>query len=256
VFNADLGRSLKPRPFVLGALAGLLLAYLAPFGSDRASTAQRYIYWPGVVLAGTLLGVMVSAAVNAVVDRGGRRPILTTVLTAVAMTPPGTLFILVATRAVFGDALQMSYLTLLGPVLLLSLAMTGLNLIARQGPGDADAPPPPVENTASEAQAAPFLERLPPRLRGAEVHAVQAEDHYLRVYTARGSDLILMRLADAISELQGLDGAQTHRSWWVARAAIQEVRRGDGRAILVLPDGVEAPVSRNFAPALRERGWF
>jgi DNA-binding LytR/AlgR family response regulator len=101
-----------------------------------------------------------------------------------------------------------------------------------------------------------FLERLPPRLRGAEIHAVQAEDHYLRVHTTRGSDLILMRLADAIVELDGLDGAQTHRSWWVARAAVQDVRRSDGRATLVLPMGIEAPVSRNNLPALRDRGWF
>ena len=85
---------------------------------------------------------------------------------------------------------------------------------------------------------------------------MEAEDHYLRVHTGKGSDLILLRLADAIGELGAIDGAQTHRSWWVARAAVLSVRRHDGRATLTLKGGLEAPVSRTQAAALRQRGWL
>src|SRR5262249_48854577 len=92
-----------------------------------------------------------------------------------------------------------------------------------------------------------FLERLPPKLRGADLWAIEAEDHYLRLHTSKGQDLILMRLTDALAELKGLDGAQTHRSWWVAREAFIEVERGDGRATLTLKNGVAAPVSRTHA---------
>ena len=88
------------------------------------------------------------------------------------------------------------------------------------------------------------------------MHAVEAEDHYLRLHTSRGQDLILMRLSDAIAELEGIEGAQTHRSWWVAKGAVEDARRGDGRAVLSLKGGVEAPVSRAYAKALREAGWF
>ena len=98
--------------------------------------------------------------------------------------------------------------------------------------------------------------RLPPRLRGATLHAVQAEDHYLRLHTDRGSDLILMRLSDAVAELEGLEGARTHRSWWVARDAVRDASRGDGRAALTLEGGLVAPVSRRYARALREAGWY
>ena len=94
------------------------------------------------------------------------------------------------------------------------------------------------------------------KLRGAALYAVEAEDHYLRVHTDRGSDLILMRLSDAVSELEGIEGAQTHRSWWVAKDAVADVSRGDGRATLVLKDGAHAPVSRTFARALRAEGWY
>ena len=85
---------------------------------------------------------------------------------------------------------------------------------------------------------------------------MEAEDHYLRLHTSRGEDLILMRLSDALGELEGLEGAQTHRSWWVAKSAIGEVKRGDGRATIVLPNGKEAPVSRTYARALRKAGWL
>ncbi|RAK59278.1 hypothetical protein DJ021_05405 [Phenylobacterium hankyongense] len=110
--------------------------------------------------------------------------------------------------------------------------------------------------TAREPAPPKFLERLPLKLRGAEVWAVEAEDHYLRLHTSKGQDLILMRLSDAVAELEGIEGAQAHRSWWVARDAIAEARRGDGRATLTLKDGSQVPVSRTYARVLRERGWI
>ena len=111
---------------------------------------------------------------------------------------------------------------------------------------------------AAAAAAAPvkFLERLPLKLRGAEVWAVEAEDHYLRLHTSKGQDLILMRLADAVAELEGIEGAQVHRSWWVARDAVADARRGDGRATLTLKDGSEVPVSRTYAKLIRDAGWI
>jgi hypothetical protein len=101
-----------------------------------------------------------------------------------------------------------------------------------------------------------FLERLPLKLRGAEVWAVEAEDHYLRLHTSKGQDLILMRLADAVAELDGIEGMQVHRSWWVARDAIADAKRGDGRAVLTLKNGSTVPVSRTYAGDLREKGWI
>src|SRR5690606_13712732 len=101
-----------------------------------------------------------------------------------------------------------------------------------------------------------FLERLPLRLRGATLLAVEAEDHYLRLHTDRGSDLILMRLGDAVAELDGLEGARTPRSWWVARGAVDGVARGERRAALTLEGGLEVPVSRTAARELRAKGWW
>ena len=87
-----------------------------------------------------------------------------------------------------------------------TLVMTALAFLVRR----------PATHPHAAAPSAPppkFLARLPPKLQGAEIYAVEAEDHYLRLHTSLGQDLILLRLADAIAELEGLEGAQTHRSW-------------------------------------------
>lgn len=111
--------------------------------------------------------------------------------------------------------------------------------------------------SASAACASPALtDKLPHRLRAARLISMSAEDHYLRVRTDSGEALILMRLSDAVAACAGLDGAQTHRSWWVARDAVTDARKGDGRGIFILEDGSEVPVSRSYYPALREAGWF
>jgi DNA-binding LytR/AlgR family response regulator len=119
-------------------------------------------------------------------------------------------------------------------------------------PGPATHAPTPGAPPASVR----FLERLPAKIMGGAIWAVEAEDHYLRVRTSKGSDLILMRLADAMAELDGIEGAQVHRSWWVARAGVADVKREGARVTLVLKDGAEAPVSRPNVKPLREAGWF
>lgn len=97
-------------------------------------------------------------------------------------------------------------------MLLISLVMTTLNRLILVAP--AVVAPTPHLNT-------PFLDRLTPRLRDSVLYAVEAQDHYLRVHTDKGSDLILLRLADAIGELSAVEGAQTHRSWCLARQAFR-----------------------------------
>jgi len=132
---------------------------------------------------------------------------------------------------------------------MISLAMGGLHLLVGMRPRQTHAAP-------AGAPPPRFLQRLPLKLAGAELYAVEAEDHYLRLHTSRGSDLILMRLSDAVAELEGLEGAQTHRSWWVARTAVADVRRSDGRAVLTLKDGAKVPVSRTYVRSLRTAGWW
>ena len=111
--------------------------------------------------------------------------------------------------------------------------------------------PPLGAAEASDARAT-FLERLPVKYRGAAIWAISSEDHYLRIHTDRGEELILMRLADAMRELSGAGGLQVHRSWWVATDGVADTRREGGKLWLVLKSGKEAPVSRTFLSAVKD----
>jgi len=82
------------------------------------------------------------------------------------------------------------------------------------------------------------------------------EDHYLRIHTALGSDLILLRLRDALAELGPTRGRQVHRSWWVADGAVASVERDAGRITLVLRNGLRVPVSKSFREPVKEAGWL
>lgn len=78
----------------------------------------------------------------------------------------------------------------------------------------------------------------------------------MRAHTSAGSTLILMRLRDAVAELESCAGRQVHRSYWVAEGAVlRSERRGDS-VRLHLKNGLVVPVSRRYLPALRGAGWL
>lgn len=230
--------------------AGLFLAVLSPFGTHAAPWAVRYAYWIGIVLLGGLLGWGMAILVLMIRPLWGR-PWLQTLAVALLMTPVGAMMVWGVTGLAFGDnAPFKSPLDYLPSVLIISLAVSAVNRLAVKSP------PPEVDPAPPPSGPPKFLSRLPDRLRGAELYALEAEDHYLRAHTSKGSDLILCRLSDAVAELEGVEGARVHRSWWVARAAVTAAVKGDGRGTLTLKSGVEAPVSRTAFPALRSAGWL
>lgn len=241
-----LGRSLA-----IAAAAGAVLALTGAFHTINAPFWVRLVYWVPVMLAGAVWGQACSLLIDRWIDMDERPWLAVAALTA-AITGPVSVLVWFVTGLVFeGDVYPLSTLPfMVGPVLTITSVLSAINVFVSKAQ--------PVQTHAAPSGSAPsrFPDRLPPKLRGAAIRAVQAEDHYLRVHTDRGSDLILMRLSDALEELEGLEGAQTHRSWWVARDAVREVARGDGRATLTLEGGIAAPVSRRYARALREAGWY
>lgn len=97
-----------------------------------------------------------------------------------------------------------------------------------------------------------FLQRLSVEL-GNDLVSVQAQDHYLKVTTNKGSEMLLMRMGDACSELEAIDGMQVHRSWWVASGHVTGTTKNNSRVVLNLSDGQEVPVSRGFLKQVQKR---
>jgi LytTr DNA-binding domain len=113
----------------------------------------------------------------------------------------------------------------------------------------------PADTQGGHEPGGGFLDRLPPRL-GRDLLCLQMEDHYVRAHTAKGSDLVLTPLKDAVAELGGTDGLQVHRSWWVARDAVAEPLASGRNLSLRLRNGLEVPVSRASVAKLRAAGWL
>lgn len=243
-FFVDNGRGLA-----IAAVAGVFLALAGAFDTSRAPMQIRFAFWLTAMIGGGVIGGVVADVFRAY-GWWEDKPLIQGVVMTPVMSLPLTVFIWLLTGQAFGNPMTPRTLLFSAPaVVLVSAVMVALNYATSRKP--------PVTHAAPTGAAPPrFLERLPLKLRGADVWAVEAEDHYLRLHTSRGQDLILMRLSDAVAELEGLEGAQTHRSWWVAKDAVTDARRGDGRATLTLKDGAQVPVSRAYAKALREAGWY
>ena len=103
------------------------------------------------------------------------------------------------------------------------------------------------------APSVPLLDRLPYDKRGPLI-ALSAEDHYVRVETTKGHEMILMRLSDAIKEVGSTKGIQIHRSHWVALDAITAAARNGDRGEITLSNANTRPISRSFLPAVKEAG--
>lgn len=104
------------------------------------------------------------------------------------------------------------------------------------------------------------LPRLYARLcdnNSASVVRLTVRDHYTEVFTSDGkSHRLLMRFADAVSEMDDADGFLTHRSHWVMASEIKSAGRCGNREFLVLREGTEIPISKTYRPCVVAAGFL
>lgn len=241
------GRS-GPAELVALILSGLFLAAVGPFGTVEEPPLQRLVYWQLAMVGGGVIAALIEAVLA---DRLAGRPRVFVFLQLTAMTLAIAVWISVLPVILFGWPPSLERAVVVMPdVLTINVAVVVLAWLTRKALARRE--PPPVPEGLAPAL---IRTRLPPRLARARLIAVEAEDHYLRVRTEAGSALILMRLGDALDALAGLDGFRTHRSWWVARTAVEAARWRAGRGTLTLSDGASAPVSRTYAAILKGTDW-
>lgn len=231
---------------------GVVLALVGPFGSFQEPLALRLVVWLGFAY----IGYALYAPIDTIAQR--LAPMLDLPVWGLRI---GACFIASVPMAVavwvlprLPDRVRVPgldrALELYLYVVLIGGLVTIVTTLIHRSHADAETPAP--------ARAAPdmrFLDRLPPAL-GTELLALEMEDHYVRAHTPLGSELVLLRMRDAVAELEGLDGAQVHRSWWVARGAVEDVKREGRNVRLVLENGLEAPVSRANVKPLKDAGWL
>ncbi|MCY7280345.1 MAG: LytTR family transcriptional regulator DNA-binding domain-containing protein [Sphingomonas bacterium] len=242
---------------VVMVAVGVALAALGPFGSFAiGSFGARLAYWIPAALIGYAIFRPTTLAALLVARRLDLSELGASVVGVLVATVPASFAI-----AYFGgyrpgaepsfDELFQLYIQV---GLIGVLVMTVFTLMGRKSAVDQ----PLAATGAAAAPPAivpPFLDRLPGAWADRLV-ALEMEDHYVRAHGPDTSALILLRMRDAEAELAGIDGMRIHRSWWVARSAVEKVLR-EGRGYkLRLTNGLEAPVARDRIAVLKAAGWL
>jgi len=236
------------RDALFAAVLGAGLGLIGPFGTFvQAGMFVRLAYWIGLSLAVTpVYGAAFRGAATLEGWRGLPGAAWMVVL-SIAAVPPVALISSIAATTVWPFLHAMPLMGWLAQALAVSLFIaTPYGVISRRLAPFRSAPPP---------QAAPAVE--PPSLKGRrDLICLQMEDHYVRVHSATGSELVYLSMRHATQSLDPRLGRRVHRSWWVARDAVIETL-SDGRNLrLRLANGLEAPVSRSQVAALRAAGWL
>ncbi|ARN72928.1 hypothetical protein BST96_01690 [Oceanicoccus sagamiensis] len=86
-----------------------------------------------------------------------------------------------------------------------------------------------------------------------ELQAVHAQEHFIKVWTDAGSELIRFKFGTAMMELECHQGMQVHRSYWVADAAVKQVKKAGSKYLIVLNNDEVIPVSQSYLRQVRER---
>ena len=232
----------RPAALVSLCAAAAILSIVGPYGTETSMhIGPRAAYWILIVFLSYGWGAFCDALFRS--WRGTPLPLIWVAMAGLT-TGIGVLVIVGVLNLAFlnyvPQGAEISKFIL--PVMVISMIVTVAINLALRDTASMQEPTPPA-----------LLDRLPFDKRAALI-ALSVEDHYVRVHTLKGEDMILMRLSDAIRETGDVRGAQVHRSHWAAFDQVTAVRRDGDRAILTMTGDIEVPVSRANIGKLKEAG--
>ena len=243
-------RSHMRQPPTGAALLGVsaILALAGPFETGEVlRLVPRFVYWGVIVVASYSLGHIISGVFSPV---RGRWPLAVLIAVSGFCIGLAVSFVVMAVNyAALGFfPAPNRWLEFFGVIIAISMIVNAVSTIVAMNMASQSAP-----QTAQSSNTPPLFDRLPFDKRGPLI-ALSVEDHYVRVHTTKGEELILMRLSDAIKEVGNCVGAQVHRSHWAAFDQITKTRRESDRAILTMTNGIDIPVSRSNMAKVKEAG--
>jgi hypothetical protein len=242
---------------VVWALAMLIAVVAGPFGTFEAMTVeQRAVFWGVIISISVVFGYTMRGLACLLV--GHDQPMLFDLVATMGMT-------LLFSPVVFVFSVFFSHLTgvempsttqLVFYVFVISLGVYVLRRLVpgiepttytflQQESGSVDLP---------ESSEPRLLRRLAPDVQG-PVLRLSANDHHVEVVTEAGREVLRLRLADAINEMEPIEGVRPHRSHWVSLDAIEGVERKNAHKVyLTLKNGDKVPVSRSYREKMDEEG--
>ena len=224
----------------------VLFAFIGPFGTfDRLDLPMRFFYWATTMLGSWCIAIITVTATLVLLPNSV--PNFIAVITGAALASfPIALYLHIVINQFILLPEANGYLYQLGYALPISLAFGVIVYFALSSDYEDDT------GTILDRDNR-LMARLPHEKRGPIMH-LSMQDHYVQVTTTKGTELVLMRMADAVAELASTEGLQVHRSHWVAREHVAGTRRESGRTIVIMKDGAEFPISRTFAKQAKDAG--
>ena len=255
---AWMGRGSEWRREIAAAAAlGLFLGIIGPFGSFlNGDAALRLAYWTAMTVFGVVLYGLGLRWAHHKARRLGQPDWFITSIAAVVLAAPMSAVVAISVTALWPTVTRyVRPFDWYAQVLVISLPINFLLLWMKHFNGTHTVHPVAMSAQSEPADVHRSCEVLPtPPNR--KLICLQMEDHYVRIHTEGGSELILSSFKNAIDAVRSLDGQQVHRSWWVSRAAVVRPIWSGRKVELELTNGIRAPVSRPSVAKLREAGWL
>lgn len=242
----------SPVFWIVVATAVFLTAMAGPYYTlERLNFPERLVYWGGTIVLSALTMTFLSAFAHRLTEATSLNWVLVATLAGLAGVVPVTASVYLSEGVATG--FKEGWLDGVGffrLAMFVAPSLIGVTLVV-----NALFEFRVVGQTAPLQEAQPktltLLQSKLPHHLGHEIVTVQAQDHYVEVTTLKGSALVLMRLGDAVRDLEPLGGLQVHRSWWVNPAHIARTETGKSGQELVMQNGPRVPVGRSFRNAAK-----
>lgn len=247
------------KPLVIWGALTLVVSISGPFGTYRLmDLPQRALFWALIMALAILAGSILRAIAFGLLGLRGFLPASPLIAVSLAAIIPGIVHLLACMPPFHIEAALPGCLEIAVFTALCSLSVGAYRHAMSRGlAASGFATLVQADEMAASDDAQMPRPRLLDRLTdaaGSTVLSISVRDHYVDVRTDTGTFSLLMRLSDAIAETEGLEGAQVHRSHWVAWAAVVAAHRSGQKVWLQLSDGSAVPVSKTYRGRVEARG--
>ncbi|MDX5401971.1 MAG: LytTR family transcriptional regulator [Rhodobacterales bacterium] len=251
-------RSLTTRENLAIAFLGILAAVVTgPFDTHESLNFQSLVlYWSVLILMSFFIGTLVQELVRPVMRKATswQRIIAYSIGMGLVFAPLCYLWTWLIVPPLDGTLMAFHWFVI--DVTLISFAVFALQMIllkqvrlaAFESSESGSVP------SSADVPARPLLYRRIDSDDPGPILRIEAMNHFVTVVTPQAEYQLRLRFADAVEQMDGVEGVMTHRSHWVAREAVAGVQRENGRLFLRLKDCTLVPVSRKYRATLDEIG--
>lgn len=225
----------------------VMFSIIGPFGTFQSLTLlERFAYWSLTMIGSWFIAIITISFLVGLVRDHTKHHFSIIMGGCILSAFPIALYLDVVIHWYFPMETELSFLYQLAYAMPISVTF---GLLVHFALDKEKVQTPPLVDEAENL----LMHRLPHSKRG-PVQYLSMQDHYVQVTTNKGNELVLMRMADAVTALKGQNGQQIHRSHWISHDHVAEAIRENGQHIIIMSDGAKLPVSRTYLKAAKASG--